>query len=158
VTLIEHARRDLEYGAVRTRIWLERVHRIRVAATTIRRICHRLGYPSLRRKPARRPRQLTLFSRERPGDSVSRWTSKKSTWPAPSASNTPPLMIALAIESSVSILGKISRPATCSSALSRPHSRFPFAKYNVRLDDRLGDPVAGESLRRRHRPMNRKRT
>ena len=23
---------------------------------------------------------------------------------------------------------------------------------------RLGDPVAGESLRRRHRPMNRKRT
>jgi transposase InsO family protein len=70
VALIEHARRDLEYGAVRTRIWLERVHRIRVAAATIRRICHRLGYPSLRRKPSRRPRQLTLFSRERPGDCV----------------------------------------------------------------------------------------
>ncbi len=70
VVLIEHARRDLMYGAVRTRIWLERVHRIRVAAATIRRICHRLGYPSLRRKPSRRPRQLTLFSRERPGDCV----------------------------------------------------------------------------------------
>lgn len=70
VTLIEHARRDLEYGAVRTRIWLERVHRIRVAAATIRRICHRLGYPPLSRKPQRRPRQLTLFSRERPGDCV----------------------------------------------------------------------------------------
>ncbi len=70
VALIEHARRDLMYGAVRTRIWLERVHRIRVAAATIRRICHRLGYPSLRRKPSRRPRQLTLFSRERPGDCV----------------------------------------------------------------------------------------
>ncbi|MFZ1557885.1 MAG: helix-turn-helix domain-containing protein, partial [Nitrospira sp.] len=53
VALIEHARRDLMYGAVRTRIWLERVHRIRVAAATIRRICHRLGYPSLRRKPSR---------------------------------------------------------------------------------------------------------
>jgi len=70
VALIEHARRDLEYGAVRTRIWLERVHRIRVAAATIRRICHRLGYPPLSRKPQRRPRQLTLFSRERPGDCV----------------------------------------------------------------------------------------
>lgn len=70
VTLIEHARRDLEYGAVRTRIRLERVHKIRVAAATIRRICHRLGYPPLSRKPQRRPRQLTLFSRERPGDCV----------------------------------------------------------------------------------------
>jgi len=70
VALIEHARRDLEYGAVRTRIWLERVHRIRVAAATIRRICHRLGYPPLSRRPQRRPRQLTLFSRERPGDCV----------------------------------------------------------------------------------------
>ncbi|MBK9308338.1 MAG: transposase [Nitrospira sp.] len=70
VALIEHARRDLEYGAVRTRIWLERVHRIRVAAATIRRICQRLGYPPLSRKPQRRPRQLTLFSRERPGDCV----------------------------------------------------------------------------------------
>lgn len=70
VALIEHARRDLEYGAFRTRIWLERVHRIRVAAATIRRICHRLGYPPLSRRPHRRPRQLTLFSRERPGDCV----------------------------------------------------------------------------------------
>jgi transposase len=70
VALIEHARRGLKYGAVRTRIWLECVHRIRVAAATIRRICHRLGYPSLRRKPSRRPRQLMLFSRERPGDCV----------------------------------------------------------------------------------------
>lgn len=70
VALIEHARRDLEYGAVRTRIWLERVHRIRVAAATIRRICQRLGYPPLSRKRHRRPRQLPRFSRERPGDCV----------------------------------------------------------------------------------------
>jgi transposase InsO family protein len=46
------------------------VHRIRVAAATIRRICQRLGYPPLSRKPQRRPQQLTLFSRERPGDCV----------------------------------------------------------------------------------------
>lgn len=70
VTLIEEARRELHFGAVRTRIWLERVHRIRVAAATIQRICRRLGYPPLSRKPQRRPRQLTLFSRERPGDCV----------------------------------------------------------------------------------------
>ena len=70
VALIEQARRDLHFGAVRTRIWLERVHRVRVAAATIHRICHRLGYPPLSRKPQRRPRQLTLFSRDRPGDCV----------------------------------------------------------------------------------------
>jgi transposase len=70
VALIEEARRALRFGAVRTRIWLERVHRIRVAAATIRRICHRLGYPPRSRKSQRRPRQLTLFSRERPGDCV----------------------------------------------------------------------------------------
>jgi transposase InsO family protein len=70
VQLIEHARRDLEYGAARIRIWLERVHRIRVAASTIQRICRQLGYPPIRRTPKRRPRQLTLFSRERPGDCV----------------------------------------------------------------------------------------
>ena len=70
MALIEQARRDLHFGAVRTRIWLERVHRVRVAAATIHRICHRLGYPPLARKPQRRPRQLTLFSRDRPGDCV----------------------------------------------------------------------------------------
>jgi transposase InsO family protein len=70
VALIEQARRDLHFGAVRTRIWLERVHRVRVAAATVHRICHRLGYPPLARKPQRRPRQLTLFSRDRPGDCV----------------------------------------------------------------------------------------
>lgn len=70
VRLLEHARCDLQFGAVRTRIWLERVHRIRVAAATIRRICQDLGYPPVRRTPKRRPRQLTLFSKERPGDCV----------------------------------------------------------------------------------------
>lgn len=70
VALSEHARRDLEYGAARTRLGLERVHRLRVVAATIRRIGHRLGYPPLGRKPQRRPRQLTLFSRERSGDCV----------------------------------------------------------------------------------------
>ena len=72
VALIEEARRDLHFGAVRTRIWLERVHRIRLAAATIRRICHRLGYPPLSRKPQRRPRPRTRFSREQPGDCVQR--------------------------------------------------------------------------------------
>ena len=70
VALIEQARRDLQFGAVRTRIWLERVHRLRVAAATIRRICRQLGYPPVRQRPKRRPRQLTLFSKERPGDCV----------------------------------------------------------------------------------------
>jgi len=70
VTFIEQARRDLHFGAVRTRIWLARVHQLRAAAATIRRICRQLGYPPVRHRPKRRPRQLTLFSKERPGDSV----------------------------------------------------------------------------------------
>ncbi len=55
VRLIEHARRDLQCGAVRTRIWLERVHWIRVAAATIRRICQALGSPPVRRLPSAAP-------------------------------------------------------------------------------------------------------
>jgi transposase InsO family protein len=41
-----------------------------VASSTIQRICRQLGHPAIRRTPKRRPRQLTLFSRERPGDCV----------------------------------------------------------------------------------------
>jgi transposase InsO family protein len=70
VRLIEQARRDLQFGAMRTRIWLERVHRIRVATATIRRICRDLGYPPIRRTDPRRPRQPILFSKEQPGDCV----------------------------------------------------------------------------------------
>jgi len=70
VRLIEHAHRELQFGAMRTRIWLDRVHRIRVAAATIRRICRDLGYSPIRRTGPRRPRQPLLFSKEQPGDCV----------------------------------------------------------------------------------------
>ena len=60
VRLIEQARRELQFGAMRTRFWLDRVHRIRVAAATIRRICRDLGYPPIRRTGPRRPRQSLL--------------------------------------------------------------------------------------------------
>jgi transposase InsO family protein len=70
VRLIEQARRDLQFGAMRTRFWLDRVHRIRVAAATIRRICRDLGYPPIRRTGPRRPRQPLLFSKDQPGDCV----------------------------------------------------------------------------------------
>jgi transposase InsO family protein len=70
VRLIEQARRDLQFGAMRTRIWLERVHRIRVATATIRRICRDLGYPPVRRTEPRRSRHPILFSKEHPGDCV----------------------------------------------------------------------------------------
>lgn len=70
VRLIEQARRDLQFGAMRTRIWLDRVHRVRVATATIRRICRDLGYPPVRRTEPRRSRHLTLFSKEQPGEYV----------------------------------------------------------------------------------------
>jgi transposase len=70
--LIEHARRELEYGAGRTQVWLWRVHHIRLHRTTITQVFHRLGLPHLprRRKRATRPRQLRLFEKPDPGDSV----------------------------------------------------------------------------------------
>ncbi|MBX3339635.1 MAG: transposase [Nitrospira sp.] len=70
VRLIEQARRELQFGAMRTRFWLNRVHRIRVAAATIRRICRDLGHPPIRRTGPRRPRQPLLFSKDQPGDCV----------------------------------------------------------------------------------------
>ena len=71
VDLIAHARRDLQYGACRTRIWLLRVHQVKVATKTISRICDDLGLPPLHR-PKRRgaARQLKLFEKAIPGESV----------------------------------------------------------------------------------------
>jgi hypothetical protein len=43
VALIEYARRELEYGAARTRIWLRGVHRKNVPIATIPRTLVRLS-------------------------------------------------------------------------------------------------------------------
>ena len=43
LALIEHARRELQYGAARTRIWLRRVHKRNVPMATISRAFVRLG-------------------------------------------------------------------------------------------------------------------
>ncbi len=70
VELIGHARRDLAYGAPRTQLWLRRVHEVRVAVGTIQRIFRDLGLPRLRRTPKRVPRQMKLFEKDEPGESV----------------------------------------------------------------------------------------
>jgi transposase InsO family protein len=70
--LISHARKELQYGAPRTRIWLRRVHKREVPLATIQRTFERLGMPRLprHRKRAPRPRQLKLFEKPEPGASV----------------------------------------------------------------------------------------
>jgi len=71
VELIVHARCELQYGACRTRIWLLRVHQVKVATATISRICHDLELPLLQRAKRRRAgRQLKLFEKATPGESV----------------------------------------------------------------------------------------
>ena len=71
VHLIEYARREFGWGACRTRLWLLRVHQITVAAKTIARICEDLGLPRAQgAKPRRAPRQLKLFEKATPGESV----------------------------------------------------------------------------------------
>jgi transposase InsO family protein len=67
---IRHARETLHYGAARTRVWLFRVHHVRLAMGTIQRAFRDLGLPYLRRTRKRAPRQLTLFEKAEPGESV----------------------------------------------------------------------------------------
>jgi len=63
IELIAHARRDLQYGAARTRVWLQRVHHKSYPVKTIHRAFVRLGMPRLasRKKRGVKPRQLRLF-------------------------------------------------------------------------------------------------
>jgi len=70
VDLVAHARRDLGYGCARTQIWLRRVHQVSLAMSTIQRLFQELGMPYLRRYPKRAPKQLKLFEKAHPGDSV----------------------------------------------------------------------------------------
>ena len=56
-------------GAPRTRVWLERVHKLRVNARTIQRVFCDLRLRVLIKTPRRRPRQMKLFSKEKPGAS-----------------------------------------------------------------------------------------
>ena len=70
VALITQARLEHQFGSGRTRIWLERVHHVRVATETIQRVFRDIGVPYLIKTRRRRPKQLKLFEKERPGDSV----------------------------------------------------------------------------------------
>lgn len=70
IELIGEARRDLAYGASRTQLWLRRVHNVRIAVGTIQRIFRDLGLPRLRRTRKRAPRQMKLFEKAEPGESV----------------------------------------------------------------------------------------
>jgi transposase len=70
IALIKQARTEHRFGAGRARIWLDRVHQVRVTARTIQRVFRDLGLPYLTKTPRRRPRQLKLFEKDAPGDSV----------------------------------------------------------------------------------------
>jgi hypothetical protein len=58
------------FGADRTRIWLQRVHGISIAAQTIQRLFRDLGLNRIPSRRKRRPKQMRLFSKDQPGDSV----------------------------------------------------------------------------------------
>jgi transposase len=70
VALITQARLEHRFGANRTQIWLARVHEVRVATATIQRVFRDIGVPHLVKTRRRRPKQLKLFEKEHPGDSV----------------------------------------------------------------------------------------
>lgn len=70
--LIRHARVKLGYGAARTCVWLRRVHGRVAHMATVQRTFRRMGLPYLpnRSKRERRPRQMKLFEKADPGESV----------------------------------------------------------------------------------------
>ena len=70
IELIRQARQELGYGASRTRLWLQRRHGIRLAMGTIQRIFRDIGLPRLRRTRKRVPRQMKLFEKAEPGESI----------------------------------------------------------------------------------------
>ncbi|MCC6129843.1 MAG: transposase [Acidobacteria bacterium] len=72
IELLRQARIELRMGAGRTRIWLQRIHGIHLPVATSQRTFTKLGVPRLpsRRPRKRRPRQMSLFEKDQPGDSV----------------------------------------------------------------------------------------
>jgi transposase InsO family protein len=70
IPLVKQARVEHEFGAARTRIWLQRVHGISIAAQTIQRLFRDLGLNRVPSRRKRRPKQMRLFAKEQPGDSV----------------------------------------------------------------------------------------
>jgi len=58
IELIRQARQEFGCGAARTRLWLQRVHGIRLAMGTIQRVFRDMRLPRLRRTRKREPRQI----------------------------------------------------------------------------------------------------
>ena len=70
IPLVKQARVEHRLGADRTRIGLQRVHGISIAAQTIQRLFRDLGLQRLPSRRKRRPKQMRLFAKDQPGDSV----------------------------------------------------------------------------------------
>ncbi|HZT76592.1 MAG TPA: helix-turn-helix domain-containing protein, partial [Vicinamibacterales bacterium] len=70
IPLVKQARLEHRFGADRTRIWLQRVHGVSIAAQTIQRLFRDLGLNRLPSRRKRRPKQMRLFAKDQPGDSV----------------------------------------------------------------------------------------
>jgi transposase len=68
--LIRVARTEHQFGSARAQVWLQRVHGVRLGISSIQLIFRQMGLRRLRRTPKRRPRQLKLFSKDTPGESV----------------------------------------------------------------------------------------
>ena len=68
--LIRVARTEHQFGSARTKVWLQRVHGIHLGISSIQLVFRQIGLRRLRRTPKRRPRQLRLFSKDTPGESI----------------------------------------------------------------------------------------
>jgi transposase InsO family protein len=64
------ARLEHRWGSLRTQVWLLRVHKLRANQKTIHRVFRDIGVPVLTKTRQRKPRQLKLFEKDAPGDSI----------------------------------------------------------------------------------------
>ena len=139
IELIRQARQELGYGAARTRVWLVRLHQVRLAQGTIQRIFRDLGLPRLRRTKKRLPRQLKLFERPEPGDCVqvdvkfvrigSRWAFQYTALDDCTRYRVLRLYQRLNPMSSLSFLGELRRA-------------FPFSIRRLQCDNGREFPLA----------------
>ncbi len=151
VRLIEHVRCDLHFGAMRTRIWLNRMHPIYVAAATIRRICRDLGSPPVRRTEPRRSRHLILFSKEHSDECVQvdvkevKVASQKRFQYTPSTT-------ARGIACCASIRGRVSRHQSRLLGHGATGSVVPHSESSGRQLDRIPAGLCAGGARSWHPP------
>jgi len=154
IELIRHTRQELGLGAARTRLWLQRVHGIRLAMGTIQRVFRDLGMARLRRTRKRQPRQMKLFEKAEPGESIQvdvKYVSIAGRWAFQyTALDDCTRFRVLRLYRRPPPPSESGRPGTTTSASPWRSRAAPRPKNSPRSTHRCGSPRRRMSTRGRH--------